>query len=223
MNKCGIYSITNIINGKKYIGSSTKIVKRWTEHRCHLKYNTHTNPILQNAYNKYGKDNFKYEIIEECDISILKETEDKHIILFKTMDRKYGYNIELATRPCQNPESNEKRRQASLGRITTEETRKRLSEALGGENNPMYGKHHSKETKEKMSKRMNGEGNFMFGKTHTKEARKKIRNNMTGEKNWNYGKSISEKHKQILRESKLKYWANKKKLINEQQRKSSDL
>ena len=220
MNKCGIYCIVSGINGKRYIGSSSRIKKRWAEHKSTLKYNKHCNPILQRSYNKYGKDNFTYEIIEECDVSLLVELEDKYMEQFKTLNRKYGYNIELASRPNQSPESNEKRRIAGLGRVVSKETRKRLSEALKGENNPMFGKKHSKEAIKKISDSLKGENNNMFGKTHSEEARKKTSDSMKGEKNWTFGKPLSEEHKANQRAG----WAKRKqRLLNEAKRKSGDL
>lgn len=64
--KCGIYEILNIKNNKKYIGSSFDINIRWIIHRSLLKGGIHDNNHLQRSYNKYGIDNFVYNIIEEC-------------------------------------------------------------------------------------------------------------------------------------------------------------
>lgn len=72
----GIYVIRNIINNKIYIGSSVNITKRWNTHKRSLRNNTHHSIILQRAYNKYGIDNFSYEIIENInnkDILISRE------------------------------------------------------------------------------------------------------------------------------------------------------
>src|SRR5215218_10211914 len=41
---------------------------------------------------------------------------------------------------------------AQLGKKLSEKTRKKISEALKGENNPMYGKHHNEEVKQFISK-----------------------------------------------------------------------
>lgn len=60
----GIYKIYNNFNSKIYIGSSNNIKKRILSHFRDLKVNNHRNGYLQNAYNKYGKDYFKYEILE---------------------------------------------------------------------------------------------------------------------------------------------------------------
>jgi group I intron endonuclease len=68
MNKiCGVYKITNMINGKIYIGSSNNIYNRWSQHKASLNAKTHNNIHLQNAWNLYGSQNFKFEIIENCD------------------------------------------------------------------------------------------------------------------------------------------------------------
>ncbi|WP_194190322.1 GIY-YIG nuclease family protein [Clostridium chrysemydis] len=45
----GIYSITNKVNGKRYIGLSTNIKKRVASHKDQLKYNRHENTKLQRA------------------------------------------------------------------------------------------------------------------------------------------------------------------------------
>jgi len=64
----GVYKIRNIINGKLYIGSSFNIYKRWTNHKKDLKDKKHQLK-LQNAWNKYGEQNFIFELIEVVDIS----------------------------------------------------------------------------------------------------------------------------------------------------------
>lgn len=60
----GIYYIINIVNNKKYIGSSFDIKKRISKHFRQLSKNKHINKHLQNAYNFYGKENFSFEIVE---------------------------------------------------------------------------------------------------------------------------------------------------------------
>ena len=69
----GIYKITNKVNGKFYIGSSCNLQKREWQHFNQLKRNKHSSNKLQNSYNKYGKNNFKFEIIAICpDIYLVK-------------------------------------------------------------------------------------------------------------------------------------------------------
>ena len=60
-----IYIITNIINDKKYIGSSVNYLKRKNSHICYLRSNKHHSQHLQNAYNKYGEENFKFKSIKK--------------------------------------------------------------------------------------------------------------------------------------------------------------
>lgn len=74
----GIYKITNKTNGKFYIGSSKNISKRFREHKLDLKKNKHKNKKLQNAFNKYGEENFIFEILEECNLENLLVLENKY-------------------------------------------------------------------------------------------------------------------------------------------------
>lgn len=87
-----IYLITNKINGKMYVGSTTgTIQKRWREHRCLAK--TKTDIYLYRAMNKHGEKNFKIEeICTVLDISFLNATEEYFINLFNTYQPK-GYNL----------------------------------------------------------------------------------------------------------------------------------
>lgn len=75
----GVYKIINKINNKKYFGSSKNIEKRFRNHKNKLRRNRHINIILQRAWNKYGEDNFLFEIVELCDKSLLFETEQKYL------------------------------------------------------------------------------------------------------------------------------------------------
>ena len=63
---CGIYKITNKINGKSYIGCSKNIEHRWIAHKSEaiLDHNPQYNYSIHKAFRKYGLDNFKFEIIE---------------------------------------------------------------------------------------------------------------------------------------------------------------
>ncbi|TXG82357.1 MAG: hypothetical protein E6R13_05105 [Spirochaetes bacterium] len=71
----GIYKITNIVNNKFYIGSSTELNKRRVQHFCDLKAGRHKNLKLQYSYNKYGKDSFKFEILATCPHEYLMKLE----------------------------------------------------------------------------------------------------------------------------------------------------
>jgi group I intron endonuclease len=62
--KSGIYQIINLTNGKVYIGSTCSLGDRKSRHLKELRNNTHHSIILQNAWNKHGEENFKFEILE---------------------------------------------------------------------------------------------------------------------------------------------------------------
>jgi len=91
MSICGVYTITNKINGKVYVGSSADINKRWNYHRRKLSKNSHKNKHLQNAWNKYGKNNFEFRVMEECDRQSQYSVEQKYLDAAEKSPKKY-YN-----------------------------------------------------------------------------------------------------------------------------------
>lgn len=89
----GIYKITNIINGKTYIGQSVNIEKRFKTHKTNAfnKKNKEYNKLLYRAFRKYGIENFIFEIIEECPKEMLNEKESHYIKLYNSNIN--GYNL----------------------------------------------------------------------------------------------------------------------------------
>src|SRR5258708_7492424 len=77
----GIYEIVHLETGRKYIGSSMRLEKRWGEHRRDLNRGVHRNRHLQFAWRKYGPDGFVYRVIEvvTCGVDALLEREQWHI------------------------------------------------------------------------------------------------------------------------------------------------
>lgn len=86
----GIYKIENKINHKVYIGQSINIERRW---QAHLSPSQYHNTILQAAFDKYGKNNFIFSILEECDKEQLNEREQYWINYYDSY--KHGYNMTL--------------------------------------------------------------------------------------------------------------------------------
>jgi hypothetical protein len=87
----GIYKITNLLNNKTYVGQSVDIEKRWSTHRAELNNNYHCNTYLQNAWNKYGEDNFDFSVIEECNIDQLNQREIYWVSRYDSYEN--GYNL----------------------------------------------------------------------------------------------------------------------------------
>ena len=95
-----IYSITNNLNGKQYIGKTSKDnpYDRWKEHIQHSKHqentvaysSVYTMPIIR-ALKKYGSSNFKFRVIEECATDNIDEREKYYIEKYNTCDG-VGYN-----------------------------------------------------------------------------------------------------------------------------------
>ena len=89
-----IYKITNLINGKIYIGKTTSsIEERWKEHIHSINRDNIKNRPLYKAINKYGIKNFSIEKIEEVQADILSEREIYWINFYDSF--KTGYNATL--------------------------------------------------------------------------------------------------------------------------------
>lgn len=121
--KSGVYIITNILNNFYYIGSSKDIYRRLREHKGGLFRDKHENNRLQRAYNKYGVENFTFELLEYHAEEYMVSMEQYWINMLQAANKKYGYNI----RPF-----------AKSGK------------GLSKEEHSQYGKHRSNITKEKL-------------------------------------------------------------------------
>ena len=167
-----IYAHINKINGKMYIGQ-TKLVPeyRWNNGKGYIK-----SPYFYNAILKYGWDNFEHIIlIENLSQQEANILEIDLIKKYNTTDEQYGYNLASGGN---SPIMNE------MARIHCVENHADVS----GENNPMYGKHHSEETKEKIRKTKEkyiGKNAVRYGAILSDETKRKISNS-------NKGKIISE-------------------------------
>lgn len=158
-----VYKTTNLINNKIYVGKDSKNNPKYYG----------SGRILLLAIKKYGKDNFKKEIIEHC--KNLKELSDREVFWItelKSTDRGVGYNILIHSGGGKNWDGPHPMK----GKNISDEVKKKISLSH-------MGKTLSKEHRESISKNhhdVTGENNPMFGKTHTDEVREIIRNAHTG-------------------------------------------
>ena len=214
-----IYLVTNVINGKHYVGQTT-VNRNKVGHGL----------LLSNAYKKHGKDIFNYE-------RICTEINNRATLNFierfwiKVMNSRYpnGYNIEEggSTKGEVAQSTRQKLREINKGKIISEETKKKISIATKGKKNPFYGKTHTPESvakiiaanigkvvviteeqKKKISIANSGHRNGMYGKPITDEHRAKLRANSARNKPW-LGKKFTEEHKAHLTQEKICPHCNK--------------
>ena len=168
-----IYKVTNLINGKVYIGQTTIGFDLRYRGAISNTHNTH----LKRAIEKYGEENFKVE--KEFDLAHTSEELDGleiyYIDKFHSSDSRYGYNKTSGGRHyTPTREVREKISVANKGRRLTEETRAKLSKLRTGEGNHMYGKSHTEEAISKIKKARARQVNPMLGRTHSEETKLKI-------------------------------------------------
>ena len=119
---CGIYKITNKVNGKVYIGQSVDIYKRWSSHIRNSKNENckDYNYPFYRALRKYGVENFDFEILEVCDdVNLLDDKEIAYIKQYNSFihsENSNGYNNTLGGN------------QGSRGRIKSEEEKRKIAE-----------------------------------------------------------------------------------------------
>ena len=87
----GIYKITRLKTGEIYIGKSTDVKKRWSEH-CKTAYGVGTiaHSILHTTIKKDGIENFTFELLEEVPKDKLTEREKYWISFYGS--KEYGLN-----------------------------------------------------------------------------------------------------------------------------------
>ena len=155
---CGIYCYIDRENDKiVYVGKDSNIDKnmRHKQHFQSSKYDAQPiNRILQN-----NPDRYIYQVLWEINDCTDNHLNQMEIFYIKKYDPQFNFT-----------EGGD----GSSGFKHYEESRKKMSEAQKGKNNPMYGKRHSKKTKKKMSESKKGENNPMYRKRHSEETRKKI-------------------------------------------------
>jgi group I intron endonuclease len=176
---CGVYAIKNKKNEKLYVGSSVDIKSRWRSHISDLINNKHHSIALQRAWDKNGKDNFDFYVIEQVEnYDDVISREQFWIKELKTYGRN-GYNMCPTAGSCLgrkfSEDTKQKMSEIAKGRKISDETIKKLS--IAGKNRPKEcieriamlntGQKRSEETKTKMSI-------AQLGKKHSDETKAKL-------------------------------------------------
>lgn len=140
IKKSGVYIISNLKNDKVYIGSAIDINQRFRLHKSLLRRKKHSNPHLQNSWNKYGSESFTFNMLIECSLSLLIEYEQEVLDKYSyTLGWDSLYNIRHIAH-------------SNLGITYSLETRSKMSAAHKNRKR----KPHSNATKAKMSKAAKG-------------------------------------------------------------------
>jgi group I intron endonuclease len=156
----GIYIITSP-TGRNYVGQSVNIHQRWMHYKlCDCK----EQPKLYNSFIKYGVENHKFSVIEECKIEILTERERYWQEYYDVINK--GLNCKLVTT-------------LEKTGFFSEETRKKISDALKGRVTRINYKH-SEETKRKIGIANKGKPAKGFTGKHSEESKIKMSNSKKG-------------------------------------------
>ena len=119
--KSGIYLIRCKTTKKVYVGSSIYITKRFYAHKKELRSDKHCNKYLQNAWDKYGENDFEFIWHEKYnDKKTLRDREQYWMDKLKATDRRRGFNLAPTAKYVPDYHHKQKR---------SEEHRRKLSEA----------------------------------------------------------------------------------------------
>ena len=176
MPNCGVYEIVNLMNNKRYIGSSKDLAARKKQHFR----GSQSNPHMQCAMRKYGKENFVFNVLEYVCESDLLSVEQFYI---DTLNPEYNI-CRVAGNRLGVPVSDQTKGKISeklRGRVVSEATREKLRTAHTG-------KKASPETIEKLV-------TSHTGKTLTKEQKQKIGDAHRGRKHSDDSKAKMSKNR----------------------------
>lgn len=167
MAQGGVYVIKNIANGHRYIGSAVCLTQRWNGHRHLLRKGAHHNPHLQSAWNLYGEDSFRFELLEPCEPEECIIAEQSWLDAFPPEYNMAPIAESSLGRPCReetrakisaanrgkpkSPEHKAKMLAVHLGAKRTPEARANMSAAQLGHVASNKGKKHAPESIAKMS------------------------------------------------------------------------
>lgn len=174
-----IYKISNIINGKFYVGSTVDTRVRFQTHRRQLRKGTHHCAPLQHSWNKHGEAVFRFDVVEQVETREgLFDAENRWLEAHH--GKSHCYNV---SKHADAP---------TRGMKFSDEHKAKISDSNMG-NQSALGHKHTAEHCEAIRQRKIGNKNFL-GKTHTPEARALISETHKG-KQHRLGKTNSPEHR----------------------------
>lgn len=195
MTYYGIYRITNLTNGKMYIGqhATSELDDGYMG----------SGKIIKHAVKKYGKENFRKEWLMFCEDEEELNYMERVYVDQTWVDRSDTYNLRLGGDGGQHSEQTRKKMSEShKGKIAWNKGIKMPQEAHKGNHNPFYGKHHSEKTKRKMSEALKGKNRNL-----SEEARRKMSEACKGRPAWNRGKHSTEETRKKMSKNKTgRHW-----------------
>ena len=176
-------------SGKRYVGITSKSPKRRWRNGTSYRGNTYFN----NAIRKYGWDNFRHEVLfENIDEFVAKRIEQILIVLFRSADSAYGYNLTLGG-------------ESAYGWKHSDLEKKKMSESHMGEKNYFYGKTHTEQTLKKLSEASTGNKNWV-GRHHTEESKQKIRLAHLGKPSPTKGATMNQEQRDKIKKAREAFY-----------------
>jgi group I intron endonuclease len=210
--KSFVYCITNTINGKRYVGKSNDPKQRFGAHLYAAERGDETR--LYRAIRKYGPDKFEMTIISEHE-SEADAFSAEHSLVLEWRTHLVGYNMNEGGEGSFSPsdETREKKRRSAMGRVQSEETRRKISETRKARKIPSPPK--SEDGIRRIREANLGvKRDPSVGQNISKRAieRRELglkRKSAIGVKR----KPMSEEGREVHRQRLLKYWKQKRELV----------
>lgn len=92
-----VYKITNTVTGECYVGSSSNVKQRWSQHKCQSSWKRYPNNRLYQDFQKYGVGKFRFQILCPVMNEYLKDVEQEFIEMIKPAYNNFnakGWNVE---------------------------------------------------------------------------------------------------------------------------------
>jgi group I intron endonuclease len=175
------YLIKNLINGKCYVGITSKDERTRFQEHIYDSNKTIRKYAIHRAIHKHGANNFSVAILEKCSsYDSMRVSEKFWIATLKThISGGAGYNMTTGGDGVHGHIVSDSQRKnmsrAANGKIFSEQHKFNISRSKKGTRNPFYGKNLSDDHKQKI-----GLGNT--GKVFSEQRRTKISQALTGKK-----------------------------------------